>query len=1033
MTKTKTSLLLLFLLITSVMFAQEKSVSGRVISSKDNTPLASVTVGAKGTTAKVTSSDDGSFTINVPAQATALEFSFIGYKAKEVSLSGISASVVVSLDEDPMVLSDVVVTALGVTRRVKSLTFASQNIKTADIKEVRDANILNTLQGKIAGAAISQGSGGVGGASRIVLRGNRSLGNNNALIVVDGVPINNSVGSSVSSDFGGVTTADGISNINPDDIESINVLRGANGAALYGSAAANGVIVITTKKGRNEKFSVSINSGVTTESVFALPSFQNSYGQGIGGVINSSQGASWGEKLNGQSYTNFLGVQSNYSAQPDNVKDFFYKPVTFNNSVAVSGGSAKMQSYLSYSNYNGSGIIPRNKIDRHTVNLRITNQITSKFSTDAKITYITQEIKNTPLTGETNAPVIDIYQIPRNVSITEARNYEILNNVGVPIPVAWPSTLSSIYQNPYWAVNKVSINQSRDRVIGFITARYDISTWLSLQGKLNIDKSYNKESTSAHSGTLIHAGTRGSYRESSSTPVLKWFDFTVSGRGKLNNNFSLDYQAGAILQDTKNRGISGTANGLIIPNRFFLQFATQPRSFSSFSHEQTQSLFAHANVAFKDYLFLDASIRNDWSSTLPSPHSFAYPSVGLAAIISDMAKLPDFISFLKLNTSYAQVGNATSAYQLLTQNSFSPAPGFPSGTGFIAQDVFRATETLKPEKTKSIELGGDIRFFNDRLGLNLSYYKTNSINQIISISTPQATGFFGQRINTGDIQNKGFEIVLTASPVLTKNFRWDVLFNYGANRNKVVSIYETVKQITVGGSTRAATTVFKEGEPFGELYGTGWRKDVKGNLLVDANGLPLGSASLVRVGNFNPRATLGLSNSISFKNFSLRVLIDGRVGGEVVSGTEMNLAFSGITKATEENRTGNWVLPGLNPLGNKNEVPINAEKYWTSVSGKRAGKAEFFTFDQTNFRIREASLAYTLPKLKFVKEARVSVFARNLLWLYRGSNKLKVPGMADRKLPFDPDMNLGIGNFQGVDYGVMPSTRSIGVNFQVTL
>jgi TonB-linked SusC/RagA family outer membrane protein len=1032
MPKFKTGLLSFFLLLGSALFAQEKIVKGKVVAAKDNMPLPGVTITANGTKVKAVSADDGSFSITVPGQASVLGFSNIGYLLKEVSLAGNTENLTVVLSEDPKALSEVVVTSFGFQKRLKSVTYATQTLKTSELKEIRDANIVNTFVGKIAGANIVQSSGGVGGATRLVLRGNRSLGNNNALFVVDGVPINNSTTSNITSDFSGVVSSDGISNINPDDIESVNVLRGASGAALYGSAAANGAIIITTKKGKNGKLAVNLNSGVTTERVFALPQFQNTYGQGLGGVINSGVGANWGEKMTGQPFTNFLGASGSYAAQPNNVKDFFANPVTFNNSISVLGGSENAQTYLSYSNYNGGGIIPGNKIDRHTVNLRLSNQITSKLSTDAKVTYMTQQIDNIPMAGEENTPVSNIYQIPRNVSTAEAENYAVKNNLGVDIPAPWPSTISSIYQNPYWLVNKTSINQKKDRLIGFISARYQFSPWFTLQTKLNIDKSFIKENSSFSQGTLLYAGNRGTYRQGSFNETLKWFDIMIVGKGNVTKDIAIDYQAGAIYQDAKSDIISGVASGLNIPNRFILQFGTLPTVSNRASQQQTQSVFAKANISYKDFLFLDASIRNDWSSTLPSPHSFAYPSVGLSAVVSEMVNLPKLISFLKLNASYAKVGNATSPYGLLTQFSYAPAPGY-TGIGFISQDVNSLLPTLKPEITKSIEFGADIRFFNNRLGINAAYYKTNSVNQILNVAVPNATGYFNSRINTGDIENKGFEVVINAMPVKSKNLSWDITLNYGANTNKVKVLSERVKQLSLDGSTRSAFPRVVEGSPFGELFGTGWRRDANGNFLVSAAGLPLGSTSPVRLGNYNPKATLGLTNTVNFKQFAVRILVDGKIGGEVVDGTEMNLANSGGTESTVENRGGGWILPGLDPTGAKNGVAVNAQSFWTTVSGKRAGWAEFFTYDQTNFRVREVSLAYTFDKLKVVKSARISVFARNLFWLYRGKNILKIPGLSDRKLSFDPDMSLGVGNYQGVNYGALPSTRSMGVNLQITL
>ena len=422
------------LLLGLLAQAQNRTIKGKVVSAQNNTPLSGASVLIKGTSTGVATGADGSFSLSVPSGAVTLVISSVGYGTMEQTVGASESDITVTLTEGVGSLNEVVVTALGITRQTKTLVYATQSVKTSALTEVRDANnVLNSLQGKVANAIVSQGSGGPGSGARIILRGNRSIqGSNNALIVVDGVPINNSTNGTAGSDFGSVQGSDGASNINPDDIESVNVLRGASAAALYGSQAGNGVIIITTKKGKKDRMSVTVNSGATSETAFALPVVQNSYGQGNFGELDPSSGESWGAKMTGQSITNYLGESASYSAQPDNIKDFFRNGTSFNNSVGISGGSEKMQTYFSYTNNAIQGIVERNNLMRHTVNLRITNQISKKFSTDAKITYINQSIDSKPRTGEENAPVSNIYQIPRNVSIADAQNSEYINNVGIP-------------------------------------------------------------------------------------------------------------------------------------------------------------------------------------------------------------------------------------------------------------------------------------------------------------------------------------------------------------------------------------------------------------------------------------------------------------------------------------------------------------------------------------------------------------------------------------------------------------------------
>src|SRR6185437_2479787 len=415
--------------ITSA-FSQQRTITGQILFEGTKAPVTGATITIKGSRKATTSTDDGKFSIAAPVGNVTLVVSYVGYENKDVLVNASSDNVNIALNASSQRLNEVVVTALGIARQSKTLVYATQSVKTAEITGVRDPNnVLNSLQGKVANAVITQGSGGPGSGARIVLRGNRSIqGSNNALIVVDGVPIDNSTYSAAGSDFGSVQGSDGASNINPDDIASVTILRGASAAALYGSQAGNGVIVITTKKGSKDKMTVSVNSGAVFESPFALPKVQNAYGQGSGGNIDSAAGASWGAKMTGQTFTNFLGKSASYSAQPDNIKDFFNTGLSLNNSISVSGGSEKAQTYLSYTNKDVQGIIPRNTLLSHNIDLRISNQISKRFSTDAKVTYINEQIKNKPRTGEENAPVIDILSIPRNMPLSDAKQYQFINN-----------------------------------------------------------------------------------------------------------------------------------------------------------------------------------------------------------------------------------------------------------------------------------------------------------------------------------------------------------------------------------------------------------------------------------------------------------------------------------------------------------------------------------------------------------------------------------------------------------------------------
>ena len=1030
------------LFYVTTLSAQDRTITGNVTSSADQTPIPGVTITIKGSQRGVATGPEGTFTLSAPSGAVTLSVSSVGFVSKDVAVGADQSTVDISLEASSEQMSEVVVTALGITREAKTLVYATQTVKPATLVEARDPNnVLNSLTGKVANAVVTQGSGGPGSGARIVLRGNRSIqGTNNALIVVDGVPITNGTNGTAGSDFGSVQGSDGASNINPDDIESVSVLRGASAAALYGSQAGNGVIIITTKKGTKGKIAVTVNSGIAMETPFALPKFQNSYGQGNGGVLQDTllSGESWGAKMEGQQVTNHLGESTTYTSQPDNVKDFFRTGKSLNNSIGVSGGSEKMQTYLSYTHNLIEGIVPRNDLKRHTVNLRITNQISSKFSTDAKITYIAQDIFNKPRTGEENAPVIDIYQIPRNVPLETAKNFETVNNLGVPVPTYWPSTLSSIYQNPYWMINRTELNEKRDRVMGFVSAKYQITPWLNITGRANVDRIFDRFETKYSQGTILWASQAGGfYEQSNLVSTQKWFDVILSGENDLTKDLKITYNAGAIYQDNRSDRSWSTANGLNIPNKFSIGFATNPALSSTNYQVQTQGVFGQFNLAFKEFLFLDASLRNDWSSPLPDPYSFSYPSVGLSAIISDMVQLPTVFSFLKASVNYAQVGNGGQAQIRDIVYNYSKG----AGGGFLQRSSTFPIPNLKPEIVKNLEFNIESKFLANRLSVNLSYYKSNSFNQLLQISLPTATGYSVRYINAGNVQNKGFEVVVNGTPVQGRDFTWDVGFNFATNQNKIVELSDELKQVSLGGGYgRSAAPLVIEGGSYGDLAAQGWlRSDkVPGKYVVTAAGVPIPSAEPnggYHIGNFNPKATLGLSNTFNFKGIYARILIDGRVGGTIVSGTEMNLAFSGIPEATEKYRDANsWALGGVDADGNPVSAAVSSQQFWQIASGKRYGLGEFFAYDATNFRIRELSLGYNIPlsSTVLIKNARLSLVARNLLWLYRGKSKFDIPGLESRTMWFDPEVSLGNGNYQGIEYGALPATRSVGLNLQLT-
>ena len=992
-----------------------ETVTGIVIDAESGMPIPGANVIQKGTSNGVITNFDGEFTIEVP-EGVVLEISFIGYAMKEVEFTGQTFLEIV-LNPETSILDEVVVTALGITRKQKSLTYATQTIKPEGLAEIRDPNnILNTFQGKVANAVITQSSGGVGSDARIVLRGNSSIdGNNSALIVVDGVP---------------TSTA---SNINPDDIESVNVLPGASAAVLYGSQAGNGVIVITTKKGKVGEMSVHINSGLTIETPFALPEVQNLYGQGNQGELDASVGHSWGARMEGQEYINFLDEPDNYNAHPDNIRNFFNTGLNRHSSIGISGGSEKILTYLSYTNNEVMGIIPQNELMSHTINLRLSNQITDRFSIGAKITYFSQDIENIPRAGEGNNPVLDIYQIPRNISTEQAQEYQIMNDLGIPMPAPWPSPVPSIYGNPYWVINNDVHDEKENNIVALLSAKYQINNWLEVTGRANIDRSFKKAERKVLHGTLLWATRPGGYySENNVTINQKWFDIIFNGHNPIGENFNVDYNIGAIYQDDQFSETSGVANGLNVTNKFSLNFATDPQLIQSGTRIQTQSVFGQANIAFRDQLYLNGSFRNDWDSRLPAPHAYQYYSIGSSVILSDLMAMPKEINFLKINASYAEVGNGGQFGLLSTTYNYSQG----AGNGYLSRSPILPIPGLQPEIVKSREAGIEARFLNNRLGLRLTYYKSNSTNQLLTVTLPSGTGYSSQYINAGNIENKGVEIVANAVPVESENFEWNMDFNIAFNRNKVIELSEDLNVVYLGGhSDFGGRPQVKVGGNFGDLVSYQWQRDESQNFVVTPSGTPLTTLAAGEepkvIGNFNPDATLGLTNSFSYKRFSLRALVDGRIGGEMISGTEQNLAFSGITVGTKEHREGGWNLGGVNAEGESVSETITAQEFWQTASGKRFGVGEFFAYDATSFRMREVAIGYNiqLSPDSFIESLDISLVGRNLFWIYRGKAILDIPGLDKRKMWFDPDISMGNGNnFQGVEYGALPSTSSYGLN-----
>jgi TonB-linked SusC/RagA family outer membrane protein len=991
---------------------------------------AGVSVVEKGTSNGTTTNETGAFTLNVKDANAVLVVSFVGYKSQEIALNG-KTNVNIILEEESKELQTVVVTALGITRQKRSLTYATQSLNNNDVTAGREINITDELNGKVAGLTINKTNAGPGSSNRIVFRGNRSItGNNQPLLIVDGVRLDNDPKALADvTQFGTRDNGDGISNINPDDIESVTVLTGASAAALYGSDASNGAIVITTKKGRTGRgIGIQISSSAMFENPMIYPKLQNIYGQGDGGQFVDNSEDSWGPKMTGQQVTDWTDKSQALTPQPNNFKNFFNTGSEFINALALSTGNEKSQTYFSYTNTLSKGIMPNNIFKRNNLNLRQTVQLTSKLSFDMKANYIVEDVQNRPFTGGGNHALVTLYSMPRSLRLSDIENYETLNPDGTLTQNYWAPP-SPNNQNPYWSVYRNLYERKRNRFIGLISAKYQFTPALSIQARSSIDYYTDNAEEKDYNNTywLTDYPGQGNYivdKESN-----KWFnnDVLLSFNKNLGDDFNLNINAGASIEQFRYERTIVNTQGLNAPNIFALSngVSLSPNinnyyPEAPFQRTEKQSLYASAQLSLKNYLFLDLTGRNDWNSTLPVDNaSYFFPSAGLSAILSDMLKLPEFISLLKARGSYAYVGNGTAYNQLKPSHVLVPG----GNGGFLNLDRTLRDADLKPEQTRSFETGLELGLFKDRFHVEATYYKTNTRNQILTIGVPNPSGYAFRIINAGNIQNSGIELLMNAMPVQTKNFKWNINLIFGHNKNKVIALDSLQTMPPLSSPETLGMIVVRQGGSYGEIYTSSFVRNDNGQTIVDDNGLPMVETDVAKhfAGNYNPDWTAGITNTFTYTAFSLSVSIDERKGGVIVSGTQALETGNGVSELTLANHETPFIVPNsVKQDGSKNDVQVTAQDYWMHV-GSAGGNpvGELFTYSATSIRMREATLTYTLPSKildnAFIKGASISLVGRNLFFLKNNA------------YGFDPESALGTGNNQGLEFATMPSTRSYGV------
>lgn len=1009
----RSTVLWVILLGFSSVMAQTKTISGTVTSATDNSPLPGVNVVVDGTSTGTQTDFDGNYSINA-AEGDVLVFSYLGMKSQSVAV-GNSNNINVFMQEDASQLEEVVVTALGVKRQKKSLTYATQQVETEGIDEARaQQNLVNSLQGRVAGLSIQTSGNGVSGASKVVLRGNRSIaGSSQPLYVVDGVPLGGD-----------------ISDLSPDDIASINVLKGANAAALYGARANNGAIIITTKSGAEGALSIDFNSTLTAETGNILFDYQNEYGQGSGGVYNPASLGSWGPKMTGSSVENWSPnsefTQSlPYEAQPNNVNDFMQTGFNQAYNISVRSGTEKSKTFFGYTNEDRKGIVPGNELQRHNVNLKIDNSlIKNKLDLSARVNYIWTAIDNQLDTGEAfSNPWRHAYRLPRNIRTQDVSVFQYVDAAGNTRQNYWdPGNNGGA--NPYWTINKNLKDIENNRVIGYTSLTYKFTDDLNLLVRTAVDQQTSFREDRLHNDSYIIADN-GNYSTSNSTS-LEWnSDFLLNYNKQLSDNFSITANLGGNSRLARNKFVNTSNNGLNAANIFAISNAQNLTASQDISRKKVNSLYASALASLNDNLFLDASYRSDWSSTLPVDNNrFDYYSAGLSAVVSDMVTLPEAFSYLKLRSSYAEVGNDTDPFNL------TQVANLVAG-GFIQLGTVLPNANLRPERTKSLEFGFDARFLDSRLGIDFTYYKSNSIDQLFGQQVPQGSGVSTRFINGADIQNRGIDMIITGTPVSTADFSWNVTFNFNKNVSEVLELAEGLETLSFGGDffRRFELNV---GEPWGNVYSRGFVRNEAGQVVAAADGTPeVTSGQSVLIGNFNPDWLGGILNDFQYKNWNFSFLIDIRQGGTVGSFTNAILASDGALTKTLAGRDGTLVfgqnifpeLDVVNSSGAANTTQVGAEQFWAKIGGRNSPVGEAFVEDASNIRMREIALGYSIPQSKLAntpfRRAKFSLVGRNLFFI---SNNASV----------DPEVVTNTSTAaDGFESFAPPSTRSLGLNVKL--
>ncbi|HUQ67435.1 MAG TPA: SusC/RagA family TonB-linked outer membrane protein [Flavitalea sp.] len=1068
MKKLNVVLVLVLLLVAGIpaAFAQSRTVTGK-ISDASGAPIQGANVLVKGTNIGATTNAEGVYTISVPSGSNTLIVSYVGHASQELNLGG-RTNVNVSLTEDSGELERVVVTALGIEKSQKALGFSQTTVNGENFTQAREISTANALAGRVAGVNVSKIASGPGGSSRVVIRGAKTLGStlNQPLYVVDGVPIDNS-NFGQAGIWGGADQGDGMNSINPDDIASMTVLKGASAAALYGSRAANGVILITTKKGTNRKgVGIEVNSNYVFEKVQNLTDFQHSYGNGgySGADLETSVAKTpgsieehwnnwwglqaWGPKFDGSPTVQWDGITRPYSYAGDNWDRFYKTGSTFTNSVALTGGSETQSFRFSASNLKNIGVIPNSGFDRVNLSLSANAKFAKKLTFSSKVMYSNEKVKNRPnISDSPGNGILSIYYIPGDVNVLDmigdpnkpgaVPSIEDQQKKGIRIfdnkpPGEEFQVSNNLWtQNPYWAAYQQINSDQRDRVIATSELRYDITDFLYLSGQAGMDWFTKRGTQLTPQGTGHNRGGSMSENEVRTREINYQY---MLGFNKTFSAFGVNAFVGGNRMRRLSESIAANGSGFNTPLFPAINNANQRNFDYGYGKSGINSLFGSVELSYNNYLFITGTARQDWFSVLnPKDNSILYPSIGASFVFTDAIQtLPSFISYGKVRASWAQVGNVSSVNPYQTTLLYGagnthvgrPLGGFTSGENFPNPD-------LKPFTSTESEFGLDVRFFNNRLGVDLTYYSQKTTDDILDANISQTSGFRTTTVNLGQITNKGVELLLTGTPIKSE-IQWDISLNFAKNKSNVVSLIEGQTEV-IGEEPRTRTVFIKHiiGHPYGMITGqTQLRDPATGLLVYDASGTPLTDGSYQILGNGVPDFTGGLNNSFTFKNINLSFLIDFKSGGDIYSGTNVRMTQSGFTKQTLLGRAGEapLVVTGVTDDGaggykpfSKTLTPGEAQNYWSNL-GDRA--AEKFVYDASFIKLRQITLGYNLSKKILsrtpIQNLMVSFVARNLAILKKNTPNI------------DPESSYTSSNSQGLDYFGFPATRTFGFNVRAT-